>query len=298
VNDPASNEPGTPSAIQRSRYLGEASRRYPNGRPLCGADKGFDESGAPKGTCNRTAGQQTPHVGSGACKWHGGTAPNHIARGERVAAEEAAAKVRSESGHILRTYSDFTDEEIAGIIPANEVLRLIAWAQHKLNLYGRLIRDAYEAAERLKAAAAAERITLIAAQTELDERGREQPEHPELQTARADMQRVFALGGVTALVGVKYDADRNGNVYGVDEGCRALVGEEGKAADRLRQNLALAHTMRIDEKRIDIAKTVGAAIHSVLVRALARFGVTVSETESWQILVEEMDAQERVGAAA
>lgn len=288
----------SPAERHGPRYVGKASRQYPDGRPLCGGDKGNDEDGNHKGYCQRTAGHGTNHLGYGDCSSHGGRMPNNIKRAEKLAAEDAAEKVRAQAGHILRTYNDFGDDEIAGIDPATEVLRLIAWAQHKLNLYGRLIRDAFEAAERLKQAAAAERIALIDEGPEVDEEGRRRPEHPELQTARADMQRVFALGGVTALVGVKYDADRNGRVYGVDEGRRALVDEEGKAADRLRQNLALAHQMKIDEKRIDIAKTVGVAIHAVLTRALARFGVQVSDAESWQVLVEEMDNQERMGAAA
>ncbi|MDQ0371585.1 hypothetical protein [Catenuloplanes indicus] len=237
-------------------------------------------------TCKQPAGWGTPNK-EGRCKRHGGSTPTQQKRVDKVVAEQAAEQVRAEAG-LLRSLADIPDSEISGIVPATEVLRLIAWWLSKVNLYTRLIREAYAAAERLKAAAAAEQITLIDEQIEVDEQGRRQREDAELQTARADLQRIFALGGQTALVGVKYDADR-GQVYGVDEGVRALVQLEERAADRLSKNLHLAHQMKIDEKRIDLAKFAGAAVHQVIVGVLTELGVKTNDERVWQLVIRHMD---------
>lgn len=54
---------------------------------FCGAKK---HQGA--GTCRRTAGWGTSHVGTGACKLHGGCTPNH----EKAAARAWAERLRAE----------------------------------------------------------------------------------------------------------------------------------------------------------------------------------------------------------
>jgi len=287
----------TPGGRHGPRYVGKASRQYPDGRPLCGGNKGNDEDGNHKGYCQRTAGHGTSHLGYGDCRNHGGSMPNNIKHAEKLAAEEAAGKIRAEYVG-MRTLDDFADDQLARIDPATEVLRLIAFWRWKTDFYGKLVKDAYAAAERLKESAAAEQITVIDEQDEVDDEGRRRPEHPELQTARRDLQRVFALGGVTALVGQKYDADRSGRIYGVDEGVRALVKLETDAADRLTKNLTLAHQMKVDEKRIELAKQAGLWIQTVLVRSLARLGVKAGDDEVWRVLVEEMDAIEGAGVPA
>jgi hypothetical protein len=177
----------------------------------------------------------------------------------------------------------------SSIDPRVEILRMIAFWKWRCNLYGSLLGQAYEAAERLQQAAAAEQITFIAEQVEVDDRGREQPEHPELQTARADLQRVFSLGGVSALVGVKYDADRNGNVYGVDEGVRALTELERKAHEMVAKMCALAIQAKVAEAKIDLAKQVGVMIQVVIVGVLTELGVKAAEERVWELVVRHMD---------
>lgn len=69
------------------RYQGEVSRRWPDGRPLCGADRGDKlpdgTHGPHKGYCKRTAGERTDHVGHGSCWQHGGNAPASVVAAHR-----------------------------------------------------------------------------------------------------------------------------------------------------------------------------------------------------------------------
>jgi hypothetical protein len=69
------------------RYVGEVSRRYPQGRPLCGAKKRRVD-----GFCTWTAGQGTDHVGVGLCERHGGNLKSHRVHAERVIAERTAER--------------------------------------------------------------------------------------------------------------------------------------------------------------------------------------------------------------
>jgi hypothetical protein len=70
-----------------SRYLGPPSRRWPDGRPLCGAKKRREE-----GFCTWAAGQGTDHLGRGPCERHGGNLPSHKIHAERVGIAELAAR--------------------------------------------------------------------------------------------------------------------------------------------------------------------------------------------------------------
>jgi hypothetical protein len=66
------------------RHVGERSRRWPDGRPLCGAKKKREE-----GFCSWTAGQGTSHLGFGPCERHGGNLKSHVVAAQRAAAELA-----------------------------------------------------------------------------------------------------------------------------------------------------------------------------------------------------------------
>ena len=283
----------TVEADGAGRYVGAVSRRYPEGRPLCGADKGF-EDGVHKGFCQRTAGQLTPHMGSGACRWHGGTAPNHVVRGERVAAERAAEQVR----HELLALDEISEADIAGVDPRVEVLKLITLHRGRASYYLRRIRDAHDAAVRLRDAAGAGYVELIAERQELSEDDRPMPEHPEQQTARHDFGRVRADGGVTAMVGMRFDVDKFGRIYGVGEDIRPLVKLEKESLDAVAKCCALAAQMKIDDTRIELAKQHGLMIQTVMVRTMTRLGIEITDERVSQILLEEMDAVEGAGVGA
>lgn len=160
----------------------------------------------------------------------------------------------------------------SGVDPRSEILRLIAFWRWKTNRYGQLVGEAFEAAERIRRAH--EAGELLVAGEDADGDG---AEHPQVQAARLDLERIFTTGGVAALVGFRYDADRNGQVYAVEEGIRALVRLEGEASDRVARYCALAVQARVAETQIDLAKTVGQMIAAVIVGVLGDLGVRTDE---------------------
>lgn len=275
------NEGGVTPESQPSRYLGRPSRRWPKGRPLCGGDKGFDKiKQRHDGYCVRTAGEQTDHYGVGACKWHGGNMRNHHAAADRVTAERAVATLQTR----LRRFDEFDGSDIDY---RAEALRLIAFWKHRSSEYGRLLADAHEAAERLKEAH--EAGELLVAEPD----GEPEDEDPQRQTARADLERIFLTGGVTAFVGHKWDADRHGRIYAVEEGVRALVKLEREAIADLRSAIALAKDLKVAEAQIDLAKLVGGMIQAVILgvlRELARRGLVTARIEDAAVL--ELIAQQ------
>jgi hypothetical protein len=176
--------------------------------------------------------------------------------------------------------------------PRTEILRLIAFWKWKANLYGGLLRDAYEAAERLQRAARAEEIVLAKPEWESDpddEDGAPIPEHPALQTARQDLQRIFAQGGVTAFVGYKHDVDRVGRVYAVDEGIRALVKLEKDAHEMLGKFCSLAVQAKIADARIKLAEQVGLMIQMVIIGVLRDLDVRTTDQRVQELIVSHMD---------
>lgn len=196
--------------------------------------------------------------GTKTCRMHGGK------RLEQLKAEGAI------NIEVRRWMLDGHDG--AGVDPRSEILRLIAFWKWKTNRYGQLVGEAYEAAERLREAHAAGGL-LVAG----DVSGGDGSEHPQVQAARADLERVFTSGGVAALVGNRYDADKQGRVYAVDEGIRALVKLEGEASDRVARYCALAVQAKVAEARVALAEQVGAMIATVIVGVLGDLGVAADE---------------------
>lgn len=79
---------GPPDPGQENRYLGAASRRWPDGRPLCGAETRAEGSSP---TCRKTAGEGTDHYGAGRCKRHLGATANHTKHAQKLLAAQAVA---------------------------------------------------------------------------------------------------------------------------------------------------------------------------------------------------------------
>jgi hypothetical protein len=223
----------------------------PNGARKCGEAGHRNKAGGPCGA-NAIAG--TNH-----CRNHAG---------------KPLAQVKAEGAIRLEVRQWMLDgHDGAGVDPRSEILRLIAFWRWKATRYGQLIGEAYEAAERLKRAHESEALLLAGPGDD----GSRSGEHPALQVARADIERVFTVGGVAALVGHRYDADRDGRVYAVDEGIRALVKLEGEASDRVAKYCALAVQAKVAEARVELAQQVGAMIATVIVGVLGDLGVSADE---------------------
>jgi hypothetical protein len=161
------------------------------------------------------------------------------------------------------------------IDPKVEILRMIAFWKWKANLAGTLLERAYKAADRLRQAhKALDIIHVDDPEFEYDS-GEDGYllEHPALQTARQDLEAIFSQGGVTALVGKKYDVDRNGRVFAVDEGIRGLVQLEKDAHTMLAKCCALAVQAKVADAKVQLAEQVGVMIQAVILGVLRDLGV-------------------------
>lgn len=223
-------------------------RPYGEGKPKCGAKRTTADA-----LCERPAGWGTDHPGVGRCKRHGGSTPTQTVAAEKVIAERAVDTLRGK----LRRFDEFDGSDIDY---RAESLRLIAFWKWRASEYGRLLGEAYEAAERLKRAHEAGALVLA---------GVGDDEAPATQAARLDLERIFLTGGVTAFVGHRWDADRHGRLYAVDEGVRALVKLEKEALTELRAAIALAKDLKVAEAQIDLAKLVGGVIAGVILGVMA-----------------------------
>lgn len=175
------------------------------------------------------------------------------------------------------------------IDPKVEILRMVAFWKWKANKYGSLLEEAYVAADRLRKAtrrtgAPPDPLDDVNGIVELrepewDEDGDGNPigEHPALQTARKDLERIFAQGGVTALIGHKYDVDRLGRVFAVDEGIRGLVTLEERAHTMLAKCINLAVQAKVAESRIQLAEQVGVMIQAVILGVLRDLSIAADD---------------------
>lgn len=229
-------------------------------KPKCGGKL----RGGREGTCTRPAGWGTKHVGTGKCKLHGGSTGSHQVAAQRAAAKEHVADE-------LRMWS-LDGYDPGSVDYTATLLQLIGFWRYKFDRLNQLLGEAFNAAERLKQAHAAEKITLVDAEAEgYDEHTEEPiPENPAYATARKDLERIFSLGGVSALVGVKYDADRYGRVYPVEEGIRGLEKLASEASEHLARNCVRAGQLKISAQRQEWAQQMGlrfAAMMEAIVNA-------------------------------
>lgn len=180
------------------------------------------------------------------------------------------------------------------IDPRVEILRLISFWRWKTNLYGSLLEEAHAAAKQLQRAHKAGELLLADPESEArfnreGEWDGERPEHPALQVARDQLERIFTHGGVTAFVGHKYDVDRDGRVFAVDEGIRGLVQLEKDAHTMLGKFCHLAVQAKVAEARIELAQTIGVAIQTVILGVLRDLGVSAADTRVHELVVSHID---------
>ncbi|WP_213451564.1 hypothetical protein [Rhizomonospora bruguierae] len=151
--------------------------------------------------------------------------------------------------------------------PGEVLLRLVTQSAARVELYSRLLGEAFDAAERLREAHAAQVLLASERPTDAAE------EHPAMQAAHADLERVFATGGVGALIGHRYDADRDGRVYPVDEGIRGLAKLEAEERDRCANFATKAVAAGLAERQVRLAERQGALLAAVIQGVLRDLGV-------------------------
>jgi hypothetical protein len=162
--------------------------------------------------------------------------------------------------------------EDSTVDPGEVLLRLVAQSAARCELYGRLLGEAYEAAERLRVAHEAAGLLLTDSQPQVvrgyDGEPQEIPEDPTLAAARLAVERVFTTGGAAALVGYRLDATRGGQVYAVDEAIRGLARLEADERDRCAGFAAKAVAAGLAERRVRIAEQQGTLMAGVFRAAL------------------------------
>jgi hypothetical protein len=194
--------------------------------------------------------------GGTVCQVHGGAAP----------AVKAKAAVRAELLDWGITDKKENPEEL--------LLRLMTQSYNRAQLYGRLLQEAYEAAERL-------------AQSDLDseELVGDVPRDgcadgsTERQRAIDELDRIFSTGGVAALIGHTYGAAKDVGVYVTGEAIRGLAKLERDEREFCANLCAKAVAAGLIKKQTDLANIVGEMLVKSLQTVLDRVGLTEDQKQ-------------------
>lgn len=198
--------------------------------------------------------------GATVCESHGGRAPQVKAR----------AQVRAE---VMRWGLGDAHAD-----PAEVLLRLVSQSAARVELYGRLLQEAYEAADRLRKAHAAEQLV---ADTEIEYGfGGEGGDRADVQTAKKDLERIFNTGGVAALVGYTYDDSKTGGIYATGEQIRGLAQLEAAERERCAGFAAKAVAAGLAQRQVELAERQGALLVELLTAMFDDLGLTDEQREA------------------
>jgi hypothetical protein len=163
--------------------------------------------------------------------------------------------------------------------PGEVLLRLVTQSAARVELYSRLLEEAYDAAERLRQAHEVDDIVLVEAEDRpaFGDHDSPRPEHASRQTARADLERIFATGGVAALIGHQYGATKNGDVYATGEAIRGLAKLEAEERDRCAAMAAKAVAAGLAERQVRLAEQQGVQMAGVFRRVLDALGLSAEQ---------------------
>ena len=158
--------------------------------------------------------------------------------------------------------------------PNETMLRLVSQSSARVQLYATLLGEAFEAAAELREAHRASELALTALDIDQDADDGAYPVSPEVQVARRNIERIFTTGGVSALIGVKFDADRYGRLYAVEEGIRGLARLEAEERDRLANFARIAIGAGLAERQVRLAEAMAVQLVAVVLGALEDLGVS------------------------
>jgi hypothetical protein len=160
----------------------------------------------------------------------------------------------------------------AHVDPAEVLLRLVSQSSARVQFYGQLLNEAYDAAERLKKAH--ESGDLLVDKT-IDEDGAPAL----LMQARDDLDRIFHTGGVAALIGRTYSDNRDGSIYATGEQIRGLAELEARERDRCANFATKAVAAGLAERQVRLAERQGQMILQVLTAVFDELGLSESQLE-------------------
>lgn len=194
-----------------------------------------------------------PVKGATVCGSHGGKAPR-VAKKALVRAELAAWGLGDSK-----------------VDPGETLLRLVSQSAARVELYGQLLSDAYQAAERLKTAHEAEQL-FETADADDDEQ-----ERAAVQVARDDLKRIFNVGGVAALIGNTYGDARDGGIYATGEAIRGLAKLEAEERARCADFAMKAVKAGLAEREVRLAEQQAALVLKAIDAALETAGIPAAE---------------------
>lgn len=158
--------------------------------------------------------------------------------------------------------------------PGEVLLRLVTQSAVRAQMYADLLQEAYEAAERLRTAHEAE--DLLLAEPELQwsvDSERPRPERAGLQQARQDLERIFNVGGVGALIGNTYSDTKSGELYASGEAIRGLAKLEADERERCANFATKAVAAGLAERQVRIAERQAGQLVAVMKAILSRLGL-------------------------
>jgi hypothetical protein len=199
-----------------------------------------------------------------------------------------AAEHKAKGAVVLELRSwGLDDEEL--VDSTTVMLRLLAQSKRRVDKYGRLLGEAYGAAERLRAMGEP-------ADLADDELPAHQDNPTDRERAFLDLQKVFIEGGVAALVGVKWGAaGKDGHLYQAEEAIRGLVRLESEERDRAFRFAKECRAANLDERLVRLAEGQQELVADYVNGVLAALGHDVQDPIVLRVLSEQLPA---LGASA
>lgn len=159
--------------------------------------------------------------------------------------------------------------------PGEVLLRLVTQSAARVERYSQLLEQAYDAADRLRAAHEAQE--LLVDQGHVGDVDDDDRETAAIQQARQDLDRIFGVGGVSALVGYTYSATITGSVYASGEAIRGLAKLEAEERDRCASFAAKAVAAGLAERQVRIAERQGQQLMELMLAVLGDPALELSD---------------------
>jgi hypothetical protein len=208
--------------------------------------------------CGRPAGAGTPHLGDGACAYHGGNLPN----------VKKAADARLTEFRVNRALAQFATP-IVDADPEQTLLDLVAEAAGNVAFLGNQVRELAEKPMDDEASDFATTAT-----------GRP-------STRPQTWSRTTGYSKGAHLFGPQIDVDKDGREHVVGELERGMVKLYGQWADRLAKYAKAALDAGIERRRVEMAERHGEQIVIVINNVLVQMGISGDELLRARSLVAE-----------
>lgn len=161
--------------------------------------------------------------------------------------------------------------------PGVTLLQLMTQSFQRAKLYGELLEEAYDAAERLQGAEIGELPPSVDSKADRDR-------------AQQDLQRIFSAGGVSTLIGHTYSADKEGGVFATGEAIRGLVQLEAQERDRAAGMAAKAVAAGLATRQVELAEKQGALVADVIRAVLTQLGHDLTNPEVLRVVSTQLRA--------